>query len=83
MSPTTPRLPDASAAPADVPVVLLPPDTCEQAFAFVHSLPGHPNSLLLNPGRDRVRLFEELCPAEDARGDLVNDACLAAAVASV
>ncbi len=60
------------------PRVLSPPDTREQAFAFVRSLLGHPNALLLNPGRDHVRLFEELCGASDARGDLVTDAYLAA-----
>lgn len=133
MAPTTPRRPDASAARADNPAVLLPdltvliaahrsdsplherardwlrgvyagdepfglcapvliglvrilthprvlspPDTREQAFAFVSSLLGHPNALLLNPGRDHVHLFEELCGASDARGDLVTDAYLAA-----
>jgi len=48
-----------------------------QAFAFVRSVLGHPNALLLNPGRDHVRLFEDLCEAGDARGDLVTDAYLA------
>jgi len=38
----------------------------------------HPNALLLNPGRDHVRLFQELCTAADAEGDLVTDAYLAA-----
>ncbi len=58
--------------------VFRPPDTCDQAFAFVRSLLGHPNAVLLNPGRDHVHLFEELCRAADARGDLVTDAYLAA-----
>jgi toxin-antitoxin system PIN domain toxin len=60
------------------PRVFRPPDTHDQAFAFVRSLLGHPNALLLNPGRDHVRLFEEACRAADARGDLVADAYLAA-----
>ena len=60
------------------PKVFSPPDTHEQAFAFVRSLLDHPNALLLNPGRDHVRLFEELCITADARGDLVTDAYLAA-----
>jgi len=55
-----------------------PPDTHDEAFAFVGSLLGHPNAVLLDPGRDHVRLFEELCRAADARGDLVTDAYLAA-----
>jgi hypothetical protein len=60
------------------PRVFRPPDTHDQAFAFVRSLLGHPNALLLNPGRDHVRLFEESCRAAEARGDLVADAYLAA-----
>jgi toxin-antitoxin system PIN domain toxin len=60
------------------PKVFRPPDTRDQAFAFVRSLLGHPNALLLNPGRDHVRLFEELCGSADARGDLATDAYLAA-----
>lgn len=60
------------------PRVFDPPDTLGQAFAFLHSLLGHPNALLLNPGRDHVRLFEAACRAADARGDLVTDAYLAA-----
>jgi toxin-antitoxin system PIN domain toxin len=60
------------------PRVFLPPDTHEQAFAFVRSLLAHPNALLLNPGREHVRIFEDLCRGADACGDLVTDAYLAA-----
>jgi toxin-antitoxin system PIN domain toxin len=60
------------------PRVFLPPDTHDQAFAFVDSLLGHPNALLLNPGRDHLSLFEGLCRGADAHGDLVTDAYLAA-----
>lgn len=60
------------------PRVFTPPDTQDEAFAFVRSLLGHPNAVLLNPGRQHVRLFEELCRAADARGELVTDAYLAA-----
>lgn len=60
------------------PRAFRPPDTHEQAFAFVHSLVGHPNAVLLNPGREHLRLFERLCRSADARGDLVPDAYLAA-----
>lgn len=60
------------------PRVFSPPDSLDQAFAFVDSLLGHPNAVLLNPGRAHVGLFEELCRAADARGDLVTDAYLAA-----
>lgn len=60
------------------PSVFVPPDTHEQAFSFVHSLLSHPNGLLLNPGRDHVRLFEQLCRIGAATGDIVTDAYLAA-----
>ena len=60
------------------PRVFRPPDTHDQAFAFVNSLMTHPNALLLNPGRDHLVLFEGLCREADARGDLVTDAYLAA-----
>jgi len=60
------------------PRVFCPPDTQDQAFAFVRSLVGHPNALLLNPGRDHLGLFEDLCRRADAHGDLVADAYLAA-----
>jgi predicted nucleic acid-binding protein len=53
-------------------------DWLREAFAFVDSLLGHPNALLLNPGRDHLSLFEGLCRGADARGDLVTDAYLAA-----
>lgn len=60
------------------PHVFTPPDTLEQAFAFVHSLLSHPNAVLLNPGRAHLGLFEQLCHAADVRGDLVTDAYVAA-----
>ena len=60
------------------PRVFRPPDTHDQAFAFLRSLVGHPNALLLNPGRDHLGLFEDLCRRADAHGDLVTHAYLAA-----
>ena len=60
------------------PRVFRPPDTLEQAFTFVESLVGHPNAVILNPGRDHLRLFAQACRAADAHGDLVADAYLAA-----
>jgi toxin-antitoxin system PIN domain toxin len=60
------------------PRVFRPPDTHDQAFAFVGSLVTHPNALLLNPGRDHLALFEGLCREADAHGDLATDAYLAA-----
>jgi len=63
------------------PRVFDPPDTLEEAFAFVDALTGHPNAVVLNPGRDHLRLFREMCVSAEARGDLVADAYLAALAA--
>jgi toxin-antitoxin system PIN domain toxin len=63
------------------PRVFDPPDTLEQAFAFVDALTGHPNAVVLNPGRDHLRLFRDLCVSAETRGDLVADAYLAALAA--
>ena len=60
------------------PRVFDPPDSLDEVFAFVESLVSHPNAVVLNPGRDHLRLFEEACRAAGARGDLVTDAYLAA-----
>jgi hypothetical protein len=60
------------------PRVFDPPDTLEEAFAFVDALTCHPNAVVLNPGRNHLRLFRDLCELADARGDLVTDAYLAA-----
>ena len=60
------------------PRVFRPPDAHDQAFAFIRSLVGHPNALLLNPGRDHLGLLEDLCRCADAHGNPVPDAYLAA-----
>ncbi len=60
------------------PRVFAPPSTLEEVFSFVRHLARHPATLWLNPGRQHLALFEELCGAGDARGDLVSDAAIAA-----
>lgn len=60
------------------PAIYRPPDTHDEAFAFINALLTHPNAVLLNPGRAHARLFEQLCRGADARGNLVTDAYLAA-----
>ena len=60
------------------PRVFDPPDTLEEAFAFVDAPAGHPNAVVLDPGRDHLRLFRDLSGLAEARGDLVVDAYLAA-----
>jgi len=58
--------------------VFAPPSTHDEVFAFITHLAAHPSTIWLNPGRQRLRLLEELCRAADARGDLVSDAVIAA-----
>jgi toxin-antitoxin system PIN domain toxin len=60
------------------PRVFAPPSTHAEAFGFIRSLAAHPAALWLNPGRQHLRLLEDLCTAGDAWGDLVSDAVIAA-----
>ncbi len=60
------------------PRVFTPPTTPDEAFRFVTALAAHPSTLWLNPGRQYLHLFQDLCTAGDARGDLVSDAVIAA-----
>ena len=60
------------------PRVFDPPDTVDEAFSFVESLVGHPIGVVINPGRDHLRLFVEAWRTAEARGDLVAEAYLAA-----
>jgi uncharacterized protein len=58
--------------------VFAPPSTHDEVFAFVTHLAAHPSTTWVNPGRQHLRLLEELCRGADARGDLVSDAVIAA-----
>jgi toxin-antitoxin system PIN domain toxin len=58
--------------------VFAPPSTHDEVFAFITHLAAHPATMWVNPGRQHLRLLEELCHAADARGDLVSDAVIAA-----
>jgi len=58
--------------------VFAPPSTHDEVFAFISHLAAHPSTTWLNPGRQHLRLLEELCRSADARGDLVGDAVIAA-----
>jgi predicted nucleic acid-binding protein len=55
-----------------------PPGTHADVFAFIRALAAHSATVWLNPGRQHLRLLEDLCVAADARGDLVSDAVIAA-----
>jgi hypothetical protein len=60
------------------PRVFDPPAPLELALAFVSALRAQPNSLLLRAGPRHFGIFEALCRAADARGNLIADAFLAA-----
>ncbi len=63
---------------ATSPRVFAPPSTHDEVFGFLAHLAAHPNTMWLNPGARHLVLLEDLCRGGDARGDLVNDAVIAA-----
>ena len=60
------------------PRVFDPPVPVAEALAFADALRGQPNAVIVPPGSDHWAIFERLCIAADARGNLVPDAYLAA-----
>lgn len=60
------------------PRVFDPPAPLDSALRFVAALREQPNALVVRSGPRHFGLFESLCRAADARGNLVADAWLAA-----
>jgi toxin-antitoxin system PIN domain toxin len=60
------------------PRVFDPPAPTERALAFADALRSQPNAVLVAPGSRHWEIFERLCRAVDAKGNLVPDAYLAA-----
>ncbi len=58
--------------------VFVDPAPVAEAFAYLRALRSQPGHLLLAPGPRHLALFEDLCRAGEADGDLVPDAELAA-----
>lgn len=58
--------------------VLNAPTSVAAAFAYVRRMREQPGHLSVAPGPRHLELFEELCLAADATGDLVPDAQLGA-----
>jgi toxin-antitoxin system PIN domain toxin len=54
------------------------PDPIEDALDFAQALRVRPNCLAISPGRRHWSIFNRLCRAAGARGNLVPDAYLAA-----
>ena len=60
------------------PRVFDPPVPIAAALEFADSLRSQPNAVLVSPGESHWAIFERLCVAAGARGNLVPDAYLAA-----
>lgn len=60
------------------PRIFSPPAPVDQALAFAAALRMQPNAVLLSPGQRHWEIFERLCLAAGAKGNLVADAYLAA-----
>ena len=58
--------------------VFAPPSAHDEVLAFITPLAAHPSTTWVNPGRQHLRLLEDLRRAADARGDPVSDAVIAA-----
>jgi uncharacterized protein len=60
------------------PRVFDPPAPTDRALAFAGALRSQPGALIVAPGPRHWEIFDRLCRAVDARGNLVPDAYLAA-----
>jgi len=60
------------------PRIFSPPTPIERAVEFVHALKAQPNAVVVSPGLRHWEIFERMCIAAGARGNLVADAYLAA-----
>ncbi len=60
------------------PRVFSPPAPVERALDFVDALRAQPNAVIVAPGARHWAIFDRLCRAAAAKGNLVADAYLAA-----
>jgi toxin-antitoxin system PIN domain toxin len=60
------------------PRVFSPPARLEDALEFANVLKAQPNAVVVSPGARHWEIFERLCVAGGAKGNLVPDAYLAA-----
>jgi toxin-antitoxin system PIN domain toxin len=60
------------------PRVFSPPAPIERALEFTDALRAQPNAVIVSPGARHWDIFDRLCRAVDAKGNLVADAYLAA-----
>jgi toxin-antitoxin system PIN domain toxin len=60
------------------PRIFSPPTPIERALEFATALKTQPNAVVISPGARHWEIFERLCVAAGAKGNLVADAYLAA-----
>lgn len=60
------------------PRIFYTPTPLEAAFNFADRLRHHPGANLVQPGEHYWEIFEQLCTASAARGNLISDAMIAA-----
>ena len=60
------------------PRIFSPPAPIEPALGFVNTLRAQPNAVIVSPGPRHWDVFERMCLAAGAKGNLVADAYLAA-----
>ncbi len=60
------------------PRIFDPPAPIGHALAYTNALRSQPNAVIVTPGPRHWEIFDRLCRAADAKGNLVPDAYLAA-----
>lgn len=60
------------------PRIFSPPAPLDRALAFANALRAQPNAVIVEPGQRHWDIFQQLCLAVAAKGNLVADAYLAA-----
>lgn len=60
------------------PRVFAPPTPADRAFEFADALRAQPNAVFVTPGPRHWEIFQQLCQAAEAKGNLVADAYHAA-----
>ena len=60
------------------PKVFVKPSTLDELFQYIHHIRTRSNVVSVVPGRTHWSIFQRLCKAVQARGNLVADAYLAA-----
>ena len=58
--------------------IFVVPSPLESAFAFLKAVRGQPQHVAVTPGERHLEVFEQLCSAADATGDIAADAYIAA-----